>query len=253
MKRIISLFICVLVLFSCKKETQKEPDIILPPKEVTGSISGKVNHYDQFGMLYTSNLNTTTVSIVGNGFSAVTDEQGRYSIKGVTSSTYTLQFEKPGCGLIRTENVIYKTSDTTNYNASIADIPTFSLDMVYAKDTSWFSPSFKGLYYGASTSIQTKKAMVVAIVGKTQNLNIDDPSTYLNYATASRADTSDFQRFFSYSLLKDTYTFKQDSILYMRIYPVSTLGSSYFSRTHNTPVYTAHGTPYPTILSLQVQ
>jgi hypothetical protein len=253
MKRIIPLFICVLVLFSCKKDTQKEPDSVLPPKEVTGSISGKINHYDQFGTLYTSNLNTTTVSIEGNGFLAVTDAQGRYSIKGVSSSTYTLLFEKPGCGLIRKENITYNINDTVTYNASLADIPTFSLDMVYAKDTSWFSSTFKGIYYGASTSVQNKRAMVVAIIGKTQSLDIDDPTTFLNYAAASRADTADFQRFFSYSLLKDTYTFKKDSILYMRIYPVSTIGSSYYSIKYSTPVFSAHGAPYPTLLSLTIQ
>ena len=253
MKRIIPLLICVLLLFSCKKDKENQPEIPLPPVELKGNISGKVTQYDQFGQAYTTNLNTTTVTIEDNGFSTVTDAQGKYSITGVTSNTYTLLFEKQGCGLIRLENTIYKIGDTTTFNASIADIPTFSLDMVYAKDTSWFSPSFKGIYYGASTSIQNKKAMVVAIIGKTQNLNIDDPTTFLNYATASRADTNDFQRFFSYSLLKDTYTFKQDSIMYMRIYPVSTLGSSYFSSKYNTPVYTAHGTPYPTLLSLQVQ
>ncbi|WP_317897946.1 hypothetical protein [Aurantibacillus circumpalustris] len=252
MKRILTALLCLVTLFSCKKEEPKEPPP-LPPVVNTGDISGKVTHYDQFGTAYTSNLNTTTVSIEGYGFSTVTDALGSYTLSGVTSNTYTLVFNKPGCGLIKKQKLIYTLGDTVKYDISVADIPTFSLDMVYAKDTSWFNGTLKGIYYGASASVQNKKAMVVAIFGKTQNLDIDFPATYLNYVTASRADTSDFKRFFSYSLLKDTYNFKKDSIVYMRIYPVSTLGSSYYDSKFNTPVFTAHGIAYPTLLSLYVQ
>jgi len=250
--RLFILTALVILLVSCKKEDKPQPDLPKTPEVTTGNLSGKVAHYNQFGTLYTSGLNTTTVSIEGNGFTSVTDENGSYTLTNVPTNTYTLVFKKPGCGLIKKINVLYKFTDTVKYNASVADLPTFNLNSAYAKDTSWFGGTLPGIYYNAGATPQDENASIVAIVGKSQNMDLGDPTSYLNYANASLLKNLDFNRFLSYQLLKGTYTFKQDSILYMKIYPVSTKGASYFDIKLNTLVYTAYGAPYPTLFSLYV-
>lgn len=253
MKRILLSVLIVLSFNSCKKDKTPEPDIPLPSQPSTGNIYGKVTHYDQFGAPYSSGLNTTTVSIEGKGFTTVSDSSGNYILKGVPSNTYTLIFNKPGCGLIKKQKYIYTLGDTLPFNIRVSDFPTFTINTAYAKDSAWFSGTLKGIYFGASTNATNKNAAVVAILSKSQNLDIDKPETYLNYVTSSRADTADFNRFFSYSLLKDTYGFKKDSIVYIKVYPVSSVGSSYLDTKYNTPVFTAHGTAYSTLFSLYVK
>lgn len=255
MKKIIPALACLLTFSTCKKdEKQVEPQLPpVSPATPTGTLKGKVYHYDQFGTLYSSGLHTATVSIEGKNFSAVTDASGSFTLTGIPSSTYTLIFEKPGCGTIRLEDMEYKISDTTTYRAELSDMPSFTIDYAYAKDTSWFSNTLPGIFYGAATSPVNAKASIVAIVGKSPNIHLADPSSYLNYATSSLADSLDFKRFFSYSLLKFTYSFKKDSLLYMKIYPVSTRGASYLSNELKTMVYTSFGTPYPTVFTLQIK
>lgn len=253
MKKSALIALCLLWLFACKKDKQTEdtPDVIVPPA-ATGSLSGTVSQYDQFGVMYTSGLNTTTVSMEGKTTSTVTDEQGKYSFSGVTSGTYTLVFKKNGCGLIKKPNAIYKAGDTLSFNAQVADIPVFSITTAYVKDTSWFSGTLAGIYYNAAASVNNPKASMVAILGKSAAIDIANPASYLNYATLSRIDSLDFNRFQSYPLLKQSYSFKKDSLVYVKIYPVSSTGASYFDSKLEKPVYTAYGSPYPTIFTLTI-
>jgi len=253
MKRIIPLLLCILFLAQCKKEDSPEPETLeIPAPTPTGDLSGNVKHYNQFGALYTAGLNTTTVSIEGKNFTTVTDNAGHYTISGVPSNTYTLVFKKPGCGLIKLQDIIYNAGDTTKYTADVADIPAFALSSAYTKDTLWFSGTLGGIYFNANSNPPDSNASIIAIVGKTPNIDLADPSSYLNYPTTTLIDSLDFKRFFSYSLLKYTYNFKKDSILYLKVYPVATKGSFYFDNKSKTPVYTAYGAAYPTVFSLFV-
>jgi hypothetical protein len=240
----------ILCFFSCKKEkTPEEPELPAPtPAPVTGQLSGKVNHFDEFGTLYTAGLNSTTVSIENQTVTGVTDGNGVYSFQGIVSGTYTLVFKKPGCGLMKLRDIHFKATDTVTYNASVADIPAFTISNAYVKDTSWYkqTPSpLPGVYYHAGVNSVNSKATVVAIIGKSASLDISNPSSYRNYATASLVNTYDFNRFTSYFLLK-SYQFQKDSIMYVKIYPVAATGASYFDPDYAKPVYTAYGTPYPT-------
>ena len=252
MKKTALFLSCICILFSCKKDKHSEAeDPALPEVAANGSLSGKVSQYNQFGTLYKTGLNTTTVSIDGKGYTTVTDTSGRYTLTGIPTSTYTLIFKKAGCGTMKMENISYKAGDTTIYNTGIADIPVFSISSAYARDTTWFG-TLGGIYYNASAFPKDTNATVVAIIGKSAAIDLADPTSYLNYATASSLKAVDFKRFFSYSLLKDTYTFKKDSILYMKVYPIATKASSYYNDKLKTLVYTAYGTPYSTVFSLYV-
>lgn len=254
MKRLLIILLFAGILSACKKEKQSSdtPDLTPTPATTTGNLKGSVFHYNQFGNPYTSGLNTTTVTVEGKQFSAITDDQGKYTLSAVPSGTYTLVFNKPGCGLIKKQNTIYKSGDTASVNAELSDFPTFSISTAYAKDTSWYNGLLSGIFYNANTSPFNTKATVVAIIGKSANLNIANPSSYLNYASTSLADSLDFNRFQSYQLLQQSYSFKKDSTVYIKVYPVSTRASWYFDSKLQKPVYTSYGTPYPTVFTVTI-
>jgi hypothetical protein len=260
MKRILLLILCTCFLATCRKEKRIQTETLSTTTATTkGPLSGKVNQYDQFGTLYTTGLNTTTVSIYGKNFkslndttgryaTSVTDSAGHYTLANIpTGTSYLLFYIKPGCGIMVREGVAYKVGDTTTYNAGVSDIPAFSINAAYARDTTWFAGTLSGIYYGAGTTPLNKNAMVVAIIGKSDSIDISRPASYLNYGVASFANTPDFNRFFSYPFLKQTYLFQADSVLFMKVYPVSTLASYYFDNYLNKPVYTSYGTAYQTI------
>lgn len=244
MKHLLLLLSFALILFSCKKD---EPE---PEKPViTGTLKGKVTHYDQFGTPYNNSANTTVV-IVGKGMSTVTDQNGYYFFEEMSSGTYTLTFKKQGCGDGILQDLRYKFTDTTNYNVSIADFPDFSISNAYVKDTTWFSGTLDGIYYNASAFPANSKARVVAIVGKSPNLTITDPASYVNFAQSSLISTLDYGRFLSYSFLAQSMKFKPDSIIYVKIYPVANTAAFYMDNQLNRPVYKAFGTPFPTTFTL---
>jgi len=243
MKRTFVFLAFTCVLFSCKKESGPSEE---PAPATTGNLSGYVNQYDQFGLRHTSGLNTTTVTIDSTDAVCVTDQNGHYSFSNVGSGIYTLIFKKPGAGTVKIIDLDYKFSDSTTYNVSLADIPAFSISSAYLKDTSWFGGTLPGIYYNANTSPVNSKATVVAIVGKSPNLTLADPLTYIKFSQASLINTIDYNRFLSYTFLSQSYGFKKDSVIYVKIYPVATTGASYYDNAVKKPVYTAYGTPHST-------
>lgn len=242
MKKLLPLFAIGFLFFSCKKE-EPAPE---PTPVTTGVLKGKVTHYDQFGTKYTNNLNTTTVNIVGTNRATLTDVNGDYTFESTSTGNYTLTFNKPGCGQAILQDIHYKYTDTSNYNVSIADIPSFSITNAYVKDTLWFSGTLAGIYYNANTSPANSKASTVAIIGKSAGLTISDPLSYVNFAPTSLINTMDYGRFLSYSFLSQTYGFKKDSIIFVKIYPVANTGAGYIDNVLNRPVYKAYGNPYAT-------
>lgn len=247
MKITIVSSLLILTLFSCKKEKKTVDETPVSPSATSGNLSGTVSQFNQFGVTYTTGLNTTTVSIDSTNTTCVTDQNGHYTFTNISSGIYTLVFKKPGCGLIKMPDINFNFSDTTNYNASVADIPVFSISSAYVKDTSWFTaPALAGIYYNANTSPVNVKATIVAIVSKSANLSLADPLSYIKFSPASLVNTVDYGRFLSYNFLSQSYGFKKDSIIYVKIYPVATTGASYYNNKVKKPVYTAYGNPSPT-------
>lgn len=250
MKHIFFILFCVFIAVSCKKDDPEVPEP-LAPEVTTGQLKGTVRQYNQFGTAYTSGLNTATVSIDSSNTFCITDNKGFYSLPNMSSGTYTLSIKKPGCGLIKIMDIQYKFSDTLSYNVDIADKPTFQITNAYLKDTSWFSTPLPGIYYNANSSPVNSMATVVAIVGKSANIDLNDPMSYINFSPASKLSSTDYSRFLSYTFLSQSYGFQKDSFIYLKIYPVATIGASYYNNNIKKPVYTAFGDPYA-ILTLKM-
>ena len=250
MKKIIAAVFFICVLFSCKKENPKVEDPVIQPV-TTGDLKGKVYQYDQYGNAYVTGLNTTTVTIDSIGKTTVTDAEGRYSFTGISSGIYTILFKKPGSGVIKLKGVNYTFIDTSTYNAEIADIPSFLITTAYLKDTSWFTTPLPGIYYNANISPANTKAKFVAIIGKSANISLADPTSYIKFSTATGFGTTDYARFISYNFLSTSYGFPKDSIIYVKLYPVASTGASYYDNDLKKPVFTAYGMPYP-VLSIKM-
>lgn len=240
MKKLLPLCLLLSLFIACKKE---DPGPEQPV--ITGTLKGRVIRYDQFGTAYNDNPGVT-VNIAGKGLSTVTDQQGNYAFSDMSSGTYTLTFRKTGCGDAVLQDIRYKFTDTSNFNVAMADQPTFSIATAYVKDTTWFSGSLSGIYYNASAQPANSKATLVAIVGKKPDLTIADPLSYVNFGTPSLISTQDYGRFLSYQFLSQSLKFKKDSIIYVKLCPVSAIGASYIDNQLNRPVYKAFGAAFPT-------
>jgi hypothetical protein len=102
-------------LISCSKDDDKPTD-----KVEKGSVLGSVNLYDE-GVTKLSDHSGMKVYIDGksNEFSALTDQQGSFSIKDVPYGTYTFVYEKVGFGTFKKFDV-----DIEQENSSIATSPS---------------------------------------------------------------------------------------------------------------------------------
>jgi hypothetical protein len=252
MKQIYLISILFLLFTACKKKETPEPEPPAPlPAPTSGPISGKITHYDQYGVAHTSGLNNTTVSLEGKNIQATTNENGRYTLSDVPAGTHTMVISKPGTGLIKMQSIVYKIGDTISYNAAVADKPDFLITSAYVKDTTWFTTQVPGLYYKAVSTSTNVKASAVAIIGKTKDLTIADPSSYVNYAPASEVSKKDdYNRFMSYAFLRDTYGFIKKDTIYVKIYPVASEASGYIDGKLSKPVYTAYGQAHSTLFKL---
>lgn len=244
MKNYLLTLLLLTLVYSCKKN---DPDPESPV--ITGTLKGKVTHYDQFGVPV-ADQSGVAIMAVNYGWTTTTDQDGNYAFNDVSSGTYTLTFKKPGCGDAILQDIRYKFTDTSHYNVAIADIPTFSISNAYVKDTTWFSGSLKGIYYNAGTVPAHAKATLVAIVGKNPSISLGDPLSYANVTPASLVTTVDYARFLSYSFLSQSLKFGDSSTIYVKIYPVAATGASYIDNQLNRPIYKAFGAPFPATFTL---
>lgn len=252
MRKLPYLFF-LLLLFACRKKEDPlpEPEPVL--KDTAGVISGMVKQVTAFNETYTLSPTGTKVTLLPEGRTTMVEANGLYKFNTVAAGTYTLQFEKQGCGTILIPDLIYKPGDQGNFDVSLADLPTFSISAATVLDTTWFSSQIPGIYFRASTTETNTNASAVAIISNTGTPVITDLSSYQNYATVSPlSKTGDYNRFMSYAFLKDTYGYVKGQVLKIRIYPVAATNGSYIIPKENRPLFTAHGSPFPVTFTIAV-
>lgn len=86
--------VALLLLPSCSEEDEFSPYL-------EGDIIGYAYCFDEFGNEPEDFSGITVVTEPGRKYSAVTDADGRYVLKGVINGTYNLSFEKEGFGTMK--------------------------------------------------------------------------------------------------------------------------------------------------------
>jgi hypothetical protein len=251
MKKIILSICCVAALVACKKTAGPEgPQGPAGPSGTasTGTITGKVSQYDEYGLQYTNNLNTTTVSIEGKDNSTVTDAQGNYTLSNVSPGIVNISYVKTGAGLSKTTQVSFPGNGTLFLNNSVGDKPTFVFTGGSIKDSIFASkPSIK---VDLTFAPNSKAREGVIIFGKTVDLDISDPSSYsLVYSIQLQANSSFFSSFFQITGTNFN-SFENGSTFYAKIYPKGVYESGYQDYISNKKVITNYGKPLETIFPL---
>lgn len=259
MRKVLLTITAILTfLFACKKTEdplpEPEPTPVTPVVDTGGWISGKVSLYDAFGAVQDSTAGTATVTIEETGNTVVTDNKGKFALKGVKTGTYTLRYTKTNYGTIKTQGLVYKVGDKGNYNAELAMLPNYQLNSAEVKDTTWFSTPIAGIYYRAYSAETNTNVAAVAIVSSSANLSISDPTTYqYDMPVSLLAKANDYNRFVSYTFLKDNYEIFKGGKVYIKLYPVASKASSYYDLKLKRPVYTAYGPALGTTFTITVK
>ncbi len=254
MKKIILCAICVVAMASCKKETGPQGPAGTNGTNGTngstasGSITGKVNQYDQYSVHKTTGLNTTTVSIEGGSNSTVTDAAGNYTLSNVAPGVYNLVFTKAGCGLTKQEQVVFPGNGSLYVNGDVADKPTFTFSTGYVKDTLQFSQHQIRINVNLPAVSQTRSGMV--IFGKTSSVDITTPSSYdYMYNFYIQANNAYYTATTSY-LASSFNSYTSGQTIYAKVYPSVSQGAGYYDYAEDKNIYTGYGTPLPTTFTL---
>lgn len=248
MKQIVLSLICLATLVACKKEKVTGPEGPQGPAGSStipsGTISGHIEQIDQYYSIYTTGLNTTSVSLDGTSHSAVTDAAGNYTLTNVQPGVYDLSMIKNGCGLAKRQQISYPGNGTLYINSSIADKASYLFSSGYVKDT---LGQIK-LKLNFATHNQTRNSII--IFGKTNLLDIDNPQSYdqLNNIYIP-LNTTTYSSIGPYTDL-DPIIFPTGTTVYVKVYPNNSSNSGYTDYVNNKKVYTGCGTPLPTTFTL---
>lgn len=250
---LLPIFCLSAILSSCKKETVEGPQGPQGPagpggSAPSGTLAGKAKQYDEFGVEYTSGLNTTTVSVDGTNMSAVTDASGNYSIPNVPPGVYNLSFTKPGAGLYKATQVTFPGNGVLYNTASVVDKATTIISTAMVKDTMFFStPQIK---FQLTCPPISKSRAFMLVFGKTANIDLAVPSSYnaiyvINLSSGSTGINS------TTNISGSNYNaFSSGSAIYVKVYPIATSYSGYYDAAIDENVYTTYGTPFPTTFTV---
>lgn len=248
MKKLVLSLICIAALVACKKEKVTGPEGPQGPAgsstTPSGTISGHIDQYDQYYGTYTTNLNTTTVSIDGTSNTTVTDIAGNYTLTNIPPGVYDISLIKNGCGLTKRPQVVFPGNGTLYVNSSISDKASFLFTGGYVKDT------LSQIKVKITFAPVASQRYAIIIYGKTSNVDIASPLSYDQHAIVTlNQNSTSYTNMGPYSGL-DSNKFPSGTTVYVKVYPNNSANTSYMDYSINKFVYTGCGTPLPTTFTL---
>lgn len=245
-KNTLLSLLLLFVFVSCKKETIEGPQGPQGPagenaSASTGTISGTVKQYNTYLEPFNSNLNATTVSIVGTSFVTVTDTAGQFNFNQIPYGVYDINFYKSGAGIKKINQVVFPGTGNLYLNASIYDKPSYQFTGGAIIDTTLFS--MPNCLVKLSFAAINKPRTAILIFGRSNTIDIALPQSYqLEYELNLDANQSSFQT--NIGLTHPMFNvFSVGSIIYARIYPISNIHSTYYDYLLDKQVHTDYGTP----------
>lgn len=244
-KQLICIALIASAFTSCKKETVQGPEgpAGLAATTPTGSISGKVTQYDQYGNTYTSNLNTATVSLLNTNYSTVTDAAGNYTLTNIPAGIYSIATDKPGCGTYQTQQISFVGNGTLYHLTNTCDKPTYIFNSGLVKDS--LNGGHKA-YVTINLTANVHSTYALVIYGTTSNLSLSDPNSYYwSEYIVIPANFTSANNLLPYQL--------STGIHFLKIYPINlSSGSNYTDIPTSKVHWVSYGTPISTSFSLNI-
>ena len=258
MKHTISLFCLLLALAACKKTVEGPPGPQGPQGPpgadggaAKGNFYGNVEQYDQFGNLYKTGLNTTTVTLVNSTVQAVTDAAGDYTLANVSAGIYDIHVSRPNSGVMKYQQIQFVGNGNIRWDLVSADKATHTLSSATMKDTIQFGNRVVSIKITHTPALEQR--IVYAIFGKSANIEATDAKTFETeqhiYLSESTTVTA-FSLHFNSSFLENY--FNKGETVFIKLFPGSAYEAEYYDQDSKKRVYPSAGTPLAQTLSFKL-
>jgi hypothetical protein len=215
----------------------------------TGTLTGFVTVYDQYGFKVLGDLSGATVSIPGQaGDTGTTNPAGAYAINNLKTGIYNLVYSQTGCGTVLANDVSFLGGGTINRNQTLSLIPSFSLFGANIIDTVEATDS--GVLIRGVDTVNSVARTFIVFAGSASTVS-STPSTYVYENTNTiKAGGGAWSLFIPSQALIDA-GLPAYSMAYFVVYPYSTGQATYVDLSTGKTVFPALGTP-TTVLSVLV-
>jgi hypothetical protein len=242
MKKILAIAVLPMILMftisSCSKTGATGPAGPLS----TGTLTGYVTIYDQYGFKVPGDLSGVSVLIPGmSGDSVTTTSTGQYTINNLKTGVYNLVYSQAGSGTVLANNYSFLGGGTIYRNQTMSLIPSFSLFSPYINDTVVATDS--GVVIRGIDSVNGVARQYI-IFGSSASTVSSAPGSYVyNSAVQTiKAGAAAFGVFLTSQELNDA-GLAPGTTGYFIAYPYSTGQPTYVDLSTGKTVYTALGTP----------
>jgi hypothetical protein len=249
MKINLCISFALVLLLACKKQVGPEgPQGPQGPagssgSVSTGTISGKVKQYDTQGKLYSTNLNTSSVSIAGTSVTVMTDETGAYKFTNMSAGVYDLIVTRQNSGTVKMQQISFPGNGNLIVNTQISDKANFSFSGGYMKDSVNFGEPSLRINVTFSPSNEYRYAMLY--FAKTTNVDPANPESYENTNTLYiNPGSGSLDMNIPYSNFDLKSHFKSGSTLQIRLFPSTPWQGSYYDIPTEKSVFPGCGQPF---------
>ena len=242
-KTFTTITLSIIIAFaisSCSKNGATGPQGPAGPLS-TGTLTGFVTTYDQYGFKLETSLAGVTVHISDSTKdSTVTNSAGAYTFSNLKTGVYTITYSAPGFGTEVANDYSFLGGGTIVRNQALSIIPSFSLFNTTIIDTT-IATDNGVLIRGTDTANGVARTYIV--FGNTSSSVSSAPGNYVYANTGTiKAGAGAWGLFMSSQELIDA-GMPAGSTGYFVVYPYATGQPTYIDLTTGKTVYTALGAP----------
>jgi hypothetical protein len=209
---------------------------------INGSVSGFVTLVQTNGTTL-ANPSGATVAIQGTSLSTTTDSIGKWTISGLTTGTYTVNYSMSGYGSSELADFQFTGGDTDFLaKVTLAQPPNFTV----ALDTVKSVPDSNSLFVFFTTSVPQKMGdtRVLVAVGTSPDVSASNPNDYLYSVIYTSTNASLSEHIYESDL--EYAGFTSGMTVYVVAYPLAygdaaNEYSSYVDHNTGRTVYTSLG------------
>ena len=236
------LMALMIVISSCTKTG--------PPGPLsTGTLTGYITIYDQYGFKVPGDLSGVSVSIPAiTSDTSTTNAAGSYTINNLKTGVYNLVYTRAGCGTVLANDVSFLGGGTIYRNQAMSLIPSFAL--LNVNDTIETYLTDTGILIRGVDTINGAARQYI-IFGSTSSGVSSTPGTYQYNSSIEtiKAGAGTFSTFLTSQELTDA-GLTAGTTAYFIAYPYGTNQPTYIDPATGKTIYTALGTPSQVITAV---